>query len=75
VVQIPTEPLGIPPQDTVSKLQTDAFQELVNKLAWVIGSTYRVPYSSNKTRARSQAIKFATALLRSDGYPEKIAKT
>lgn len=67
-------PLGIEASETTPALQTDAFIELVNKLAWVLGSTYRVPYSNKSTFARQYAVTMAGAVRRDHGYPSKIAK-
>ncbi len=67
-------PLGIPAADTVPALQQDAFLELVNKLAWVLGSTYRAQYSNKGTVARRCAIQLATTIRVAHGYPSKIAK-
>lgn len=54
-------------------LQTDSFKEMVNKLAWALGSTYRVPYGNQSTLAREYALKMAQAVIRDHGYPGKIA--
>lgn len=67
--------LGVPPSDTHPGLQTDVFKELVNKIAWVLGSTYRKPYSTARNPVRSYAVKVATAILRDHGYPEKISRS
>jgi len=63
---------GLPPEDTLPGLQQDTVKELVNKLAWVIGSTYRVPYSNAKSPARMYAWRIVKAMLRDNGYPTKI---
>ena len=67
-------PLGIPPLDTHIALQTDVAKELCNKIAWVIGSTYRVPYANMKTDARQYAWRIVKKVLLDHGYPSKIAK-
>jgi len=66
--------LGIDPAGTQLALQTDVVKELVNKLAWVLGSTYRKPYTSMRMPARAYAWKIVKAILRDHGYPEKIRK-
>ena len=67
-------PLGIPPLDTHLALQTDCAKELVNKIAWVLGSTYRVPYANMRTDARQYAWRIVKKVLEDHGYPSKIAK-
>jgi len=67
-------PLGIPPLDTHLALQTDCAKELVNKIAWVLGSTYRVPYANMKTDARQYAWRIVKKVIEDHGYPSKIAK-
>lgn len=69
------DPLGIDAGKAIPKLQMDCFQELVNKLAWVIGSTYRVDYSNRKTTARIYAVALASRLIQDHGYPDKIEET
>jgi len=72
---VPAElPLGIPPLDTHLALQTDCAKELVNKIAWVLGSTYRKPYANMRTDARQYAWRIVKKVLEDHGYPEKIAK-
>ncbi len=68
------DPLGIPPCDTHLALQTDMAKELVNKIAWVLGSAYRVPYSNMRTPARQYAWRIVKKVLEDHGYPAKIAK-
>jgi len=73
----PKEPeglLGIPPELTQVALQTDVFKELVNKLSWALGSSYRRSYANSKTRPRQLAIKIATRLILQEGYPQHIQK-
>ncbi len=67
-------PLGIPPLDTHLALQTDCAKELVNKIAWVLGSTYRVPYANIRTEARQYALRIVKQVTKDHGYPSKIAK-
>ena len=68
------EPLGIPPLETHLALQTDVAKELCNKIAWVLGSTYRVPYANMRTEARQYAWRIVKRVLEDHGYPSKIAK-
>lgn len=65
-------PLGIRPALAQPALQSDAFKELVNKLAWAIGSTYNAPYNNVRTPSRAMAVKFATAVVKEHGYPKSI---
>jgi len=64
--------LGIPVADTQPLLQADAFKELVNKLAWTLGSTYRVSYNNARTPARLLAIALAKLVVADSGYPAQI---
>lgn len=68
------ELLGIPAGSTQVALQTDMFKELVNKLSWAIGSTYRRSYANNRQRTRQLSIKIATRLIDQEGYPQQIQK-
>jgi len=69
-----TDPLGVPPLDTHIALQTDVAKELCNKIAWVLGSTYRVPYANMRTDARQYAWRIVKKVIEDHGYPSKIAK-
>lgn len=64
--------LGIPSSEAQPALQTDAYKELVNKLAWVIGSTYHVPYGNVRTGARQWAMILAQTTHAHHGYPARI---
>lgn len=66
--------IGLPPVETQIQLQTDAYKELANKLAWVLGSTFRVPYANIRCPARAVANRFAAAVIKECGYPKSIAK-
>lgn len=66
--------LGIPPHQAQAALQQDAVKELVNKVAWVLGSVYRKNYSNMKTPARSYAWRIVKQVLKDHGYPDKISK-
>jgi len=68
------QPLGIPPAEARSLLQQDAFKELINKLSWCLGSTYRASYSNKRSAARTYAVKMARAIVRDHGYPSQIRK-
>ena len=67
-----TAMLGIAVAFTHPQLQTDVFKELCNKLSWVLGSTYRKPYSGVRSIARQYAIEMATVVIQEHGYPMKI---
>jgi len=70
----PASMLGIEAGSTHAGLQTDCFKELINKLSWVLGSTYRQPYAGKNSPAREYALRMAQAVLRDHGYPRKISK-
>jgi len=65
-------PLGLTADQCQPALQSDAFKELVNKLAWALGSTYGAPYNNTRTQARVSAVEIATALILRHGYPKNI---
>jgi len=66
--------LGVPASSTQPALQQDVFKELVNKLAWALGSTYRQPYGNRRSPVRTEAQKLATQLILAHGYPWSIAQ-
>lgn len=66
--------LGIPPSEAQIALQQDCVKELMNKLAWVLGSVYRVNYSNMRTPARRLAWRIAKKVIEDQGYPSKIGK-
>lgn len=66
--------LGVPAPETHSQLQQDVVAELANKLAWVLGSVYRMPYSNQRTLARKVAWILMGEIITEQGYPYKIAK-
>lgn len=68
------DPLGIPPHESQMALQQDVCKELVNKVAWVLGSVYRRNYSNMRTPARAYAWRIVKKVLEDHGYPDKIAK-
>jgi len=67
-------PLGIPAHESQVALQQDAVKELVNKIAWTLGSMYRRPYSNMRTPARAYAWRIVKQVIKDHGYPDKIAK-
>ncbi len=68
------EPLGLPEGETQLALQQDICKEMVNKIAWVLGSTYRRNYSNMKTPAREYAWRIVKQVIKDHGYPDKIRK-
>lgn len=66
--------LGIPPHEAQISLQMEATKELVNKLAWALGSAYRRPYSNMRTPAREAAWSLVKQVIRDHGYPHHLAK-
>lgn len=74
VAPLSDQPLGIPPSDAQLALQTDAVKELVNKIAWVLGSVYRQSYSNMRTPARVYAWRIVKQVIKDHGYPAKISK-
>ncbi len=64
--------LGVPAHHTHETMQQDVCQELANKLAWVLGSVYRMPYSSKRTLARTVAWQMMQDVITEHGYPSKI---
>ncbi len=72
--QLEREALGIPAWEAQIALQQDAVKELVNKIAWTLGSVYRRSYSNMRTPARAYAWRIVKQVLKDHGYPDKIAK-
>lgn len=66
--------LGLDGSRTILRLQTDAYKELINKLAWALGSTYRRPYGNTKTLARRVAVDLAKRIVEGHGYPSHFRK-
>ena len=64
---------GISAGQTLLAFQTDSWKELVNKLSWAIGSTYRIQYGSVNNPSRKYALRIARRILMDHGYPSKIA--
>lgn len=71
---LPEAALGLPVAETQPLLQPDCFKEVVNKIAWAIGSTYRVPYRSPHTGARAVALNVAQWIIEAQGYPIHIRR-
>jgi len=67
-------PLGIPSADTQDALKQDHYKELVNKVAWVLGTTYGRPYSNINLPARKYAQRIVGAIVRDHGFPRILAK-
>jgi len=67
------DPLGIPPHEAQIGLQQDVVKELVNKIAWTLGSVYRQNYSNMRTPARLYAWRIVKQTIRDHGYPSKIS--
>lgn len=67
------DPLGIPPHEAQIALQQDVVKELVNKVAWTLGSVYRRNYSNMRTPARAYAWRIVKQVIADHGYPDKIA--
>jgi len=67
-------PLGIPPADTQDALKADHYKELINKVAWCLGTAYGRPYSSINQPARQYALMVAGAIIRDNGFPSSLAK-
>ena len=70
----PPGPLGIPPALTDPTLQQDSFKELINKLAWALGSTYHTHYSRSSSPTRQLAIQMAKHVVQGQGWPGHISK-
>lgn len=69
---ISKEQLGLPAYATQPLLQQDIYKELINKMAWAVGSTYRMPYHNLRTLARLVAKECARAIVTEHGYPHHI---
>ncbi len=68
------DPVGIPGEESVPRLQPAAFAELVNKLAWALGSAYRVPYQRHSRDPRRFAINMAREFVKEHGWPKHTQK-
>jgi len=65
-------PLGVPSAGLPPEARHDTLKELVNKLAWVLGSVYKKPYTNRTTPVRGLAITLAVAILDKQGFPEHL---
>jgi len=68
----PNKLLGLPAAQVQPQLTQDAYKELINKLAWCLGSTYRLPYRNRKCAVRLLAVSLARAVVVEHGYPASI---
>ncbi len=69
-----TTRIGIPAHLTQPALQQDVYKELINKLSWAIGSTYRRTYTQRRSNVREAAGRLARDLITEEGYPASIGK-
>ena len=69
-----TTDIGISVGDSHPALTTDVYKELINKIAWAIGSVYRVPYRNKTEPARELAQEFANQMIEAAGYPKHIGR-
>jgi len=67
-------PLGIPPVQTQDALKADHYKELINKVAWALGSAYDASYSNINQPARRYAQSVVGAIIRDHGFPRKLGK-
>jgi len=63
------EPFGVHVSLVDGGSQTEVFKELINKLSWAIGSTYKRRYSGKGCEVTDYARMCAHAILRDHGYP------
>lgn len=63
-------PLGIPVEDADPSQATAFYQELTNKLAWAIGSTYKRTYHSKKGPVRDFAWELTKRIVGYQGLPD-----
>jgi len=67
-------PLGIPQADTQDALKADHFKALINKVAWVLGTSYGVGYSNINLPARKYAQRIVGRIIRDHGFPRELSK-
>lgn len=67
-------PFGISAADTQDALKAEHYKELVNKVAWTLGSAYGLSYSSINNPTRKYAHLIVAAIIRDHGFPTKLAK-
>lgn len=63
------QPFGRAPAETPPEEQIRVFKELINKLSWTLGSTYKRNYSGKRTDVADYARLCAHAIVRDHGYP------
>lgn len=63
------EPFGVAAAAASAEAQSKAFKELINKVSWAIGSTYKKRYSGKGCEVTNYARMCAHAILRDHGYP------
>jgi len=63
------QPFGVAGATVGPQVQSDVFKELINKLSWSIGSTYKKRYSGKMCEVTDYARMCAHAILRDHGYP------
>lgn len=68
-----TTPIGVPSDTVDPDSRHDALKELVNKLAWAIGSTYHRSYANRRCEPRMLAITLAADILTDQGFPAHLA--
>lgn len=61
-------PPGSGPGFASGQEQTDCVKELTNKIAWVLGSTYKKTYSSKRGPVHSLAQRVAKGIVKASGY-------
>jgi len=66
--------LGIPQGETQDALKADHYKELINKIAWALGSAYDCSYTNIQQPARKYAQVIVGAIIRDHGFPRKAAK-
>lgn len=66
--------LGIRSEDIDVAHHGGVWREILNKMSWVVGTVYGVPYSSTKCRARETALVLARLLREVEGYPASMKK-
>lgn len=62
------EPFGVAGPTVGPQVQSDVFKELINKLSWAIGSTYKKRYSGKQSDVGDYARMCAHAVIRDHGY-------
>ncbi len=66
------DPLGVHISDVDPELTPEVLKELTNKLAWALGSTYKLSYHGKRSRVREAAWDAVKELIHQHGYPEAI---